>query len=69
MRTPEALDAIEAALKAGESRSIKAQAGIYAAAFEGLKALRQEKRIGARRVIRALRLAREAAPGNGEKGD
>jgi hypothetical protein len=59
MTTPQSLDAIESALKAGEARSIKAQKEIYAAAFEGLRALRLEKRIGVRRVIRALRIEAE----------
>jgi hypothetical protein len=66
MRTPEALDAIEAALKAGYERSIKSQKEIYDAAFEGLRALRQEKRVGMRRVIRALRI--QAAGGAGKGG-
>ncbi len=66
MTTPEALDAIEKALKAGSARSIKAESPIYAAAFEGLQALRMEKRYGARRVIRELR--KRAAPGAPTEG-
>lgn len=62
LATPEALDLIETALKAGASRSIKAEAPIYEAAFRGLEALRREKRIGARRVIRALREGRGGPP-------
>lgn len=63
MNTLEALDAIEKALKFGDSRSIKAESAIYAKAFMGLKALQEEKRVGMRRVIRALRMAKE----NGRK--
>jgi hypothetical protein len=55
MTIPEALDKIEIALKAGRARSIKAQAPIYAEAIAALAALREEKRIGARRLIRSLR--------------
>ena len=66
MRTPEALDAIEEALKAGYSRSIKAQKEIYDRAFDGLRALRQEKRVGMRRVIRALRMQAGRPDGKGD---